>query len=96
MKSTKVAAEDIDKFQEDGAIVLRGVFSQEWIDAARIGIHKTMKNPSQYAEMLKPDPNQGGYFNDYCNWKKIPEVKKYVYNSPAAAIAGQLMKSPMR
>jgi ectoine hydroxylase-related dioxygenase (phytanoyl-CoA dioxygenase family) len=35
----------------------------------------------------------GTYFNDYCNWKKIPEFQEYVHNSPAAELAGTLMCS---
>jgi ectoine hydroxylase-related dioxygenase (phytanoyl-CoA dioxygenase family) len=37
--------------------------------------------------------NGGVYFNDYCNWKKIPEFQEYIYNSPAAELAGNLMHS---
>jgi ectoine hydroxylase-related dioxygenase (phytanoyl-CoA dioxygenase family) len=35
----------------------------------------------------------GVYFNDYCNCKKIPEFQEYIYNSPAAELAGTLMCS---
>merc|ERR1712156_43080 len=42
--------------------------------------------------MLRPNENEGGYFNDYCNWQSIPEIKDFVQNSPAASIVGQLMK----
>ncbi|XP_023715152.1 probable phytanoyl-CoA dioxygenase isoform X4 [Cryptotermes secundus] len=46
-----------------------------------------------YAEWLKVSNNGGVYFNDYCNWKKIPEFQEYIYNSPAAELAGNLMCS---
>ncbi|KAJ9575249.1 hypothetical protein L9F63_025801, partial [Diploptera punctata] len=36
--------------------------------------------------------NTGTYFNDYCNWKKIPEFQEFVEHSPAAEIAGNLME----
>ena len=39
------------------------------------------------------DENEGAYFNDYCNWEKIPQFKKYIMESPAAEIAGRLMES---
>ena len=35
----------------------------------------------------------GAYFNDYCNWTWIEEFKKYVFRSPAAALAARFMKS---
>jgi ectoine hydroxylase-related dioxygenase (phytanoyl-CoA dioxygenase family) len=58
------------------------------------GIEKNLTHPSQYGERLSSgEPGDGAYFNDYCNWREIEEFRDYVYNSPAASIAGQLMKS---
>ena len=37
--------------------------------------------------------SQGAYFNDYCNWEKIPQFRDFVFNSPAAEIAATLMRS---
>ena len=42
---------------------------------------------------FQEDATSGTYFNDYCNWKKIPEFQQYVHNSPAAELAGTLMSS---
>ena len=36
---------------------------------------------------------QGHYFNDYCNWRTIPEFRDFAFNSPAAEIAGRMMGS---
>jgi len=36
---------------------------------------------------------QGHYFNDYCNWKTIPEFKDFAFNSPAAELAAKMMRS---
>ena len=33
------------------------------------------------------------FFEDYCNWERIPEYREFVLGSPAAAIAGQVMES---
>ncbi|XP_033609002.1 probable phytanoyl-CoA dioxygenase isoform X2 [Cryptotermes secundus] len=57
------------------------------------GIQHNLQEPSMYAEWLKVSNNGGVYFNDYCNWKKIPEFQEYIYNSPAAELAGNLMCS---
>jgi ectoine hydroxylase-related dioxygenase (phytanoyl-CoA dioxygenase family) len=37
---------------------------------------------------------QGKFFDDYCNWERIPEYRSFVYESPAAAIAAAVMQSP--
>ena len=38
----------------------------------------------------------GVYFNDYFNWRSVPQFSKLVNESPAAHIASQLMGSRMR
>jgi len=42
------------------------------------------------ARKFQEGTSSGTYFNDYCNWKKIPEFQEYVHNSPAAELAGTL------
>ena len=92
----EIDPELIRQFQENGAVFLKNVFDKKWVNLAENIIRKTMENPSEFSEMLKPNVNEGGYFNDYCNWKQIPELIDFMYNSPAASIVGQLMNSKIR
>ncbi|XP_037078202.1 uncharacterized protein LOC119099199 [Pollicipes pollicipes] len=84
---------DIQQFAMDGVVCLRGVFSQHWVDLVRRGIDANMAAPSPFGESLKDNENEGAYFDDYCNWEKIPEFKNFIMESPAAEIAGRLMES---
>jgi len=88
-----VTREQINSFQEDGAILLKNVFSPEWVEKVKQGIEKNLANPSQHSERLALKEGQGHYFNDYCNWRSIDEFSDFAYNSPASEIAGRMMKS---
>ena len=48
-----ITLETKERFQEDGAVVLRSVFSDYWIKLVQQGIQKNLENPSKYAEWLK-------------------------------------------
>jgi ectoine hydroxylase-related dioxygenase (phytanoyl-CoA dioxygenase family) len=86
-----VTSQQIDTYQKDGAIVLRGPFSA-WIDVLRRGVEANMQAPGPYgSENVKPGDGGGRFFDDYCNWQRIPEFTDFMRSSPAAAIAGQLM-----
>ena len=85
--------DQIAQFQQDGAICLRNAFSPDWILKVAAGIDKNLSSPSEYSENLRTSAGPGYYFNDYCNWKRIPEFEDFVLHSPAGAIAGQLMQS---
>ena len=79
-------------FQRDGAVLLKGLFT-DWIETIEAGIERNMLEPSPTAwEGVKPgDP--GRFFDDYCNWQRIPEFVRVVRDSPAAALAAQIMES---
>lgn len=88
-----VTAQELRTFQEQGVVCLRGVFG-EWIQKLTTGIAKTEANPSKFSERLTTaGSSQSFYFNDYFNWRQIPEFGEFVYKSPAGEIAGKLMEA---
>jgi ectoine hydroxylase-related dioxygenase (phytanoyl-CoA dioxygenase family) len=90
--SPLVGAADIEAFRRDGAVCLRGLF-KSWLDTIAAGIERNMAEPGPYAsENLKPGES-GRFFDDYCNWERIPEFRQVVLNSPAAAAAAAVMGS---
>ena len=36
---------------------------------------------------------QGQFFEDFCNWRRIPEYTDFIFNSNLASIASNLMGS---
>lgn len=83
----------IDEFERNGAVCLRGLFDQAWLDALAAGLDKNFSDPgpdhTQYTKAGEP----GGFYDDYCNWNRIAEYRKFVLDSPAAEIAARLMRS---
>lgn len=89
-----VTDQDIEKYQQDGAICLRKAFNRHWVDVVTAGVERNVAEPSDYAGTLKENEGDpGGLFDDYCNWQRIPEFRDFVYNSPAASMVARLMGS---
>ena len=82
--------EQIDAFQRDGAVVVRGVFA-DWIDVMAEGIAANMAAPGEFAS--ENAVSEGRFFDDYCNWTRIPAFAKIVHDSPAAKLAAMAMRS---
>lgn len=83
---------DIEAFQRNGVVLVKGLFA-DYVDELRVGIARNMEDPGPYAaENLKAGEN-GRFFDDYCNWQRIPEFEAVVRKSPAAAVAADLMSS---
>ena len=81
---------DIEAFQRDGAIVLRGVLN-DWIEVMAAGVAANMADPSEYTS--ENAVTEGRFFDDYCNWVRIPEFQRVIHDSPAAEIAARAMRS---
>lgn len=92
-ESGMISPADIQRYQQDGALCLKGVFDPQWIEAAAAGIRVNLTHPSPYFESLVAEGSKGAFIDDYCNWQKIPEFHDYVYHSPAGQIAKALMQT---
>lgn len=87
-----LTTDTIAEFQTKGVTVIRGLFADH-VDAIRDGIARNMAEPGPYAaENLKPG-EAGRFFDDYCNWQRIPEFEDVARHSPAAQVAADLMRS---
>jgi ectoine hydroxylase-related dioxygenase (phytanoyl-CoA dioxygenase family) len=79
-------------FQRDGVVVLRGVF-RDWVEALGAGVAEVMAHPSPLERSVRPADGSAAFFQDFCNWQRIPQFRAFVFESPAAPIAAQLMRS---
>ena len=88
----EITDEMIAAYQQDGAVLIKGLWA-DWVDTLRAGIDRNMADPSEYAsENLKPG-EAGRFFDDYCNWTRIPEFETVIRQSDVADVAARLMGS---
>ena len=84
---------EINQFKKDGAIYLKGKFDISWIKKLTKGIDRDIKNPSPRFKSHTVEKNVPAYLEDYWTWDLVPEFKDFVYNSPYAKIASELMSA---
>jgi len=78
---------EINFYQNKGAILIKNIFSP-WIDLLRTGFEKVLKEPGPHARE-NVNNGEGRFFEDYCNWQRITEFKKFAEKSPAAQIVAE-------
>ena len=87
-----VSEDQIEAYERDGAVLLPGLFAGH-VEAIAAGIAQNMAEPGPYAaENLKPGET-GRFFDDYCNWQRIPAFADVIQKSPARDAAAALMRS---
>lgn len=90
--ATVVTDQMVADFQRDGVVLIKGLW-KDWVEPLRAGIERNMVEPGPYgAENLKPGEG-GRFFDDYCNWTRIPEFAHVIKGSDVAQVAAQLMQS---
>ena len=82
----------IDNFKELGITFIPNLFKNH-VDNLRKGIEFNMQNPGPYAAENLHKHEQGRFFDDYCNWKRIPEFKKAIFDNEIINAAAKLMQS---
>ena len=82
----------IDAFQRDGVVLIKGLFADH-VETLRAGIDRNMADPGPYAAENLKEGEAGRFFDDYCNWARIPEFEEVIRSSAAAEVAADLMVS---
>lgn len=88
----RVTAKVVDEFQARGAVVLRRAF-RDWVEPLRAGVAAVMADPSPFERTVRPADGSPPFFQDYCNWPRIEGFRRFVFESPAGAVAAALMRS---
>ncbi|RID93411.1 phytanoyl-CoA dioxygenase [Gemmobacter lutimaris] len=92
MAKIEITPEMIETYQTEGVVLVRGLWA-DWVEELRAGVERNMAEPGPYAaENLKPGEG-GRFFDDYCNWDRIPEFERVIRESAVAEVAAQLMAS---
>jgi len=79
-------------YQRDGAVCVRGAFSAADVTLVSEAIDATLADLSPLAKRASGS-DDGVFVEDFCNWTRIPAMEKFIRDSPAGAIAGQLTGS---
>lgn len=82
----------IDTYQRDGVVLIKGLFADH-VAALRDGVERNIAEPGPYASNNDKPGETGRFFDDYCNWQRIPEFEAVIRQSDAAQVAAELMQS---
>ena len=89
----KVTPEQINAYQEDGAIVLRNVLSQKWVERMQNAIDVQLASPLPSSAELVDRDDGARFVSDMFIWLRDPDFKALFLDSPLGEIAATLMKS---
>lgn len=88
-----ITHDEIEAFRTDGVVKLDAMFGSEWIDLLRAGMADHLDAPTERSRIWDRDEQNRTMQWDSMAWQRVPAYQRFVFDSPAAAIAGQVMGS---
>lgn len=88
-----ITADEIETYDRDGVILLPAMFDTDWIDLLSRGLEANCQKPSNRSRIWDRDVAGRTMFYDSQAWQDIDEYRQFIFDSPCAELAGQLMQS---
>jgi ectoine hydroxylase-related dioxygenase (phytanoyl-CoA dioxygenase family) len=80
------------QFWRDGAVCVRGAFDAGMVALAAEAIDANLGDLSPHAKRAS-SADDGAFVEDFCSWQRIDALERFVRESPAGAIAAEIMGS---
>ena len=90
MNKYEITKKQKHQFSHDGVVLLKGLFTN-LIEQIAEAIDQNLANPGPYAAENLLSNESGRFFDDYCNWQRLPAIKQIVYNSEVGRFAHALI-----
>ena len=88
-----ITPDEVETYHRDGVLLLPGMFDKDWIELLNKGLDANIEAPTRRSCIWYEDTSGRSMFYDHTAWQGIEEYRKFIFNSPAAQICGQLMRS---
>jgi len=89
----EICVNEIDAYHRDGVVLIKDMFDSDWIDVLKRGLTNNCENPTHRARTWDRDAEGRTMFWDSQAWQEVDEYQQFIFKSPAAEIAGKLLKA---
>ena len=89
---TDISQNQINEFQENGVVLLKGAF-KDYVENARQAIEENKRSPSWRERTYHPEDGGAPFFQDYVVWNQFDGYRALVKDSGMAKMAARLMQS---
>lgn len=89
---TLVSEEMVQAFEADGVILVKGVFSDDWLNRLAVAVDEIMAEPSPLSRDYVQD-GEGRFFTDHHMSRRNDVFQDFMMNSPASDVAAGLLRS---
>jgi ectoine hydroxylase-related dioxygenase (phytanoyl-CoA dioxygenase family) len=89
----QLTQEQIDGFQAQGAVVLRGLLRPAELALLEAGIEANLARPSARAKVASRAGDPGWFIEDFCCWQENERYRRFIFESALGEVGARLMGS---
>ena len=89
----RIEDEEVAAFARDGAICLRGVLDDEWLECLREAVDEAQRYPGPHTQVHREPGESAASFLDYRTSDRIPALRRFLERGPVPGIAARLLES---
>lgn len=86
--------DQVAAFEREGVVCLRGQFDADWIERLRRAVDQNLERTGPFAQVYTKAGDPGRFQGETFLWTRDDDFRAFVFESPAAAIAARLLRSP--
>jgi ectoine hydroxylase-related dioxygenase (phytanoyl-CoA dioxygenase family) len=88
-----IDSDAVERYQRDGAICIRRLFTPQEIETLGAGIDANLANLSPRAKLASGTDDPGRFVEDFCNWRENDYYRRFICDSALPETAARLMRS---
>ena len=88
-----ISQDQKDIYHRDGVVKIAGVFDPFWVEFLRKAVEDSLSQPSPMALEYADKEKSTRFFGDQFLWTHNDDFKKFILESEASYIAGELMRA---
>ncbi|MBS1256566.1 MAG: hypothetical protein MAG581_02391 [Deltaproteobacteria bacterium] len=92
-QTVNIRDQQVETFSRDGVVILRNMFSADWIRLLKAGIARNLAEHGERTRIWDRSPDGKYTLYDSDNWGRIDEYRKFVFESSIRVIASRLLNT---
>jgi len=82
-----------EAYHEQGACVVRGVLSGEWIERMQKAVDRILQDPGPGSVEYTPQGRRGRYYGDFFVWRRDADFAAFMRDSPLPRLAAEMLQA---
>ena len=89
---TLITPNDMEQYKKDGVVMIKNLLHPEWLLLLEVGLERVLNESSQRLHKFF-EGQEGEFIETIRNFDVIPEIRRFVYDSPIADLVGKIIGS---